>query len=137
MNPTRIALGLLLIVAGALHFLTPGTYEAMMPGWLPLHTEAVLLSGIAEIIGGLTLVVERWKRFGCWWSIAVLVAVFPANIAMAISPNEIEWVREQGFPDWALWGRLLLQPLLMLLIWWSCDRPPLISRPKAQPGRIT
>jgi uncharacterized membrane protein len=133
-KPTRIALGVLLTFAGVMHFVIPGTYEQMMPGWLPLHREAVLLSGLAEIIGGMALLVERWKRFGCWWSIALLIAIFPANIQMALTPDQVGWLEGQEVPGWLLWVRLVLQPGLMLLIWWACDKPALPGRsdqPKA------
>lgn len=104
-----------------------------MPDWLPLHREAVLISGLAEIIGGIALIVERWKRFGCWWSIALLLAIFPANVQMALTPDQVEWLAGRDVPGWLLWFRLALQPALMLLIWWACGRPHLTGR-SATPG---
>ncbi|MBU3691007.1 MAG: DoxX family membrane protein [Solirubrobacterales bacterium] len=133
-GPVRIVrylLGVFFVLAGANHFLSPDTYLEMMPSWIPLHGPAVFWSGVAEVVGGIALLVDRWKRFGCWWTIALLIAVFPANIQMAITPDQIPWVAERNFPDWLLWVRLLLQPLLMYLVWWSCDRPPLVRRSPA------
>lgn len=107
----------LFIVAGALHFIKPRTYEAMMPPWIPMHAEAVAVSGVAEIVGGLALLPDRTARIGGLWLIALLVAVFPANVHMAVNPDQIRGLDEAGIPQWALWLRLPLQPLAMWLIW--------------------
>ena len=119
----RYLLGVFFVVAGANHFISPDTYLEMMPEWMPLHGPAVFWSGVAEVAGGLMLFFDRTARAGGVFLILVLIAVFPANIQMAIAPDEVEWVAKQRLPDWALWVRLALQPLLMYVIWWACGRP--------------
>ncbi len=114
----------LFIVAGALHFIKPQTYEAMMPPWIPMHAESVAVSGVAEIVGGLALIPDRTARIGGLWLIALLVAVFPANVHMAVNPDQIRGLDETGIPNWALWLRLPLQPLVMWLIWRSVRGAP-------------
>ena len=117
MKILRYAIGILFIFAGALHFARPKPYLAMMPPWIPLHKEAVAVSGVAEIAGGLALFPDRTARFGAWWLIALLVAVFPANVHMAINPDQIKGLDKTGIPTWALWARLPLQPLAIWLVW--------------------
>jgi len=117
MKILRYAIGTLFIFAGALHFARPKPYLAMMPPWIPLHKEAVAVSGVAEIAGGLALFPDRTARFGAWWLIALLVAVFPANVHMAINPDQIKGLDKTGIPTWALWARLPLQPLAIWLVW--------------------
>ena len=117
MKILRYAIGTLFIFAGALHFARPKPYLAMMPPWIPLHKEAVAVSGVAEIAGGLALFPDRTARFGAWWLIALLVAVFPANVHMAINPDQITGLDKTGIPTWALWARLPLQPLAIWLVW--------------------
>lgn len=114
----------LFIVAGALHFIKPQTYEAMMPPWIPMHAESVAVSGVAEIVGGLALIPDRTARIGGLWLIALLVAVFPANVHMAVNPEQIRGLDETGIPQWALWLRLPLQPLVTWLIWRSVRDSP-------------
>jgi len=116
MRVLRAALGPVFIVAGVLHFVRPGPYEQMMPPWIPLHREAVLVSGIGEVVGGAALLDRRTARFGFWWLAALLVAVFPANVYMATDPEEIPWVSKSGVPRILLWARLPLQPLMILLL---------------------
>ena len=116
MRVLRAALGLVFIVAGVLHFVRPRPYEQMMPPWIPLHREAVLVSGIGEVVGGAALLDRRTARFGFWWLAALLVAVFPANVYMATDPEEIPWVSKSGVPRILLWARLPLQPLMILLL---------------------
>jgi uncharacterized membrane protein len=115
----RRVFAVLFIVAGVLHFKIPRTYEAMMPPWIPLHSEAVAVSGVAEIFGGLLLIPDRTAKFGGWWLIALLVAVFPANVHMAVNYNDIRGLQNSSIPQWALWLRLPLQPLAMYLVWKS------------------
>ena len=98
-------------VAGALHFLRPEMYEAIMPDYVPAHRELVLASGAAEIAGALGVVPQRTRRLAGIWLAATLVAVFPANIDMALHPD-----RYPGLSPGLLWGRLALQPLA---IWWA------------------
>jgi uncharacterized membrane protein len=75
------------VIAGALHFVIPRSYEAMLPRYLPAHRELVLASGVAEIAGGVGLMHPRTRTWAAWWLIATLVAVFPANVNMALDPD--------------------------------------------------
>jgi uncharacterized membrane protein len=97
--------------AGALHFLRPGMYEAIMPAYLPAHRELVLASGAAEIAGAVMVVFPRTRRLGGLWLAATLVAMFPANVNMALHPD-----RYASLGPILLWARL---PLQGLLVWWA------------------
>ena len=116
MKSLRTILGLVFILAGVLHFVRPKPYEQMMPPWIPLHREAVLASGVGEVLGGAALLDRRTARFGFWCLAALLVAVFPANVYMATDPERIPWVARRGIPRALLWARLPLQPLMILLL---------------------
>ena len=74
-----------MVGAGLNHFIAADTYVAMMPSALPAHRALVYLSGIAEIAGGLGLILPATRRWAAWGLIALLVAVFPANVNMAIN----------------------------------------------------
>ena len=105
--------GLLFIAAGANHFRDPDFYVHIMPPYLPWHRELVLLSGACEIVLGGLLLVPRYSRYAAWGLIALLVAVFPANLHMAMNPDL--------FPKLgpvALWGRLPLQGVLIAWAYW-------------------
>jgi uncharacterized membrane protein len=103
--------------AGAMHFVIPRSYEAIMPPSLPKHREAVVVSGIAEIVGGAAVLARPTRRFARWWLLALLLAVFPANVHMAINPEQVRGLDLERIPRWALWARLPLQPLAMLWVW--------------------
>jgi uncharacterized membrane protein len=107
----RRLFGPLFIVTGLLHFLIPRTYEAIMPDYLPAERELVYVSGVAEMTGGAALLHPRTRRYGMWLSIATLVAVFPANLHMALNADRYD------FPPAALWARLPLQVLLIAWAW--------------------
>jgi uncharacterized membrane protein len=102
---------------GTLHFVIPRSFEAIMPPSLPRHREAVIVSGAAEIAGGAMVVPRRTRRLARWWLLGLLVAVFPANIHMAINPEQVRGLDLGKVPRWALWARLPLQPLAMLWVW--------------------
>jgi uncharacterized membrane protein len=104
-------------LAGTMHFVVPRSYEAMMPPSFPRHGEAVVVSGLAEIAGGLAVLPRRSRRFARWWLLALLVAVFPANVHMAVNPEQVRGLDLDRIPRWALWARLPLQPLAMLWVW--------------------
>ena len=76
--------------AGSLHFLIPGFYLSMMPPWLPWHLELVYLSGVFEVLGGVGLLVPRLRRVACWGLIALLLAVFPANVQYTLNAHAAE-----------------------------------------------
>ena len=100
------------IGAGVNHFVMPRAYEQIVPPRLA-GSKALLvkLSGVAEIAGGVGVLVPRTRRVSGLWLIALLAAVFPANVHMARTPERFPRV-----PRWALHGRLPLQPLMM---WWA------------------
>ena len=107
----RWVLALLMTFAGVMHFVRPGGFVRIVPAWLPAPELLVYVSGAAEIALGLGLLVRRTRRWAAWGLIALLVAVFPANVNMAV--NHI------GFgsgptPAWVLWARLPLQAVLIL-----------------------
>ena len=111
----RRLFGIFFTVAGVLHFVRPGMYEAIMPDYLPAHRELVYASGIAEIAGGLGTLHPATRKAGSWLSIATLVAVFPANVDMAIHPDQYPKIPGGAA---ALYARL---PLQALAIWWAYE----------------
>jgi uncharacterized membrane protein len=98
--------------AGVNHYVMRKAYEQIVPPRLqPQATRVVYVSGVAELVGGLAVLSERTRRPAGVWLIALLAAVFPANLYMARTPE-----RFHGIPRWALYARLPLQPLMM---WWA------------------
>jgi uncharacterized membrane protein len=112
MSTARTILGAFFIGAGSMHFARPRWYRAIMPRSLPAHRELVAASGVAEIVGGLAVLPSRTARAGGWWLIATLVAVFPANVSMALRPEDFARI-----PRAALWARLPLQGVFVAWVW--------------------
>ena len=102
--------GLFFVFAGVMHFVIPRTYERAMPPYVPAHTELVYASGVAEIIGGLATLHPATRRFGSAFSIATLLAVFPANVHMALNADDF---RDVPGGEAALWARLPVQALFI------------------------
>jgi uncharacterized membrane protein len=116
MTPKRIlrwVLTVFMVAAGINHFLSPEPYVAMVPDALPSHALLVQISGIAEILGGLGLILPRTRRLAAWGIIALLVAVFPANINMAVNDLPLGTTHVASA---LLWARL---PLQLVLIAWA------------------
>jgi uncharacterized membrane protein len=97
------------VVAGVMHFVIPRSYEAIVPDRLPARRALVYVSGMAEIAGGAGVLHPRTRRLASRWSAATLVAVFPANVNMALNPNRF---RVPGGAV-ALWLRLPVQALFV------------------------
>jgi uncharacterized membrane protein len=114
---SRALLGVTFIATGVLHFVKPRMYEAIMPRYLPAHRELVYASGVAEIAGGAGVLYPRTRRAAGWWLIATLLAVFPANVEMAVHAK-----RFKRFPPAALWARLPLQGVLIAWAWLTAAR---------------
>ena len=106
----RRLFGIVFALAGVMHFVKPDFYEAIMPDYLPAHRELVYASGVAEIAGGLGTLHPRTRRVASWWSIATLLAVFPANVDMALHPEQYKDVPGGAV---ALYARLPLQALFI------------------------
>jgi uncharacterized membrane protein len=98
--------------AGTLHFLRPAMYLKIMPPYIPWHVAMVRISGVFEILGGLGLLLPATRRAAAWGLVALLIAVFPANLYMATNPIEAGAV---SIAPMIRWGRL---PLQLLLAWW-------------------
>lgn len=121
---SRYALAAFMAGAGAMHFIVPGVYEKIVPRWLGHERAVVRWSGVAEALCGALLALPRTKRAGAWLTVVTLLAVYPANVQMAI---------EAGVPRDALGlGTWLRLPLQVPLIGWAYrhtgDRP---ARPRS------
>lgn len=99
---------------GVLHFVSPKGFERIVPRWLPAPRALVYLSGAAELAGGLGLLIPFTQVWAAWGLIALYVAVFPANVNMAV--NDLPLGR-QKLPKWALWARLPLQAVFIAWAW--------------------
>jgi uncharacterized membrane protein len=109
---SRLLLGVAFIGAGVNHFVMPGPYEAIVPPSMKSRARSlVAVSGVAEMAGGLGVLLPWTRRFAGLGLIALLGAVFPANLYMARAPESFRRI-----PRWALYARLPLQPLMM---WWA------------------
>jgi uncharacterized membrane protein len=98
------------ILAGTLHFVMPKFYMKMMPSYIPFHHELIYVSGLAEIILGFGLLNHNFMRLSAWGIIALLVAVFPANVYAYTDKVDL------GVPQWVLLVRI---PLQGVLIYWA------------------
>ena len=116
MTWSRRALAAFFAFTGTLHFVIPRSYEAMVPPGVPAR-EAVAISGVAEIAGGLAVLHPRTRRLGRWELLVLLLAVFPANVHMAVNPEQVRGLDLNKVPRWVLWARLPLQPLAMIWVW--------------------
>jgi uncharacterized membrane protein len=104
-------MSLIYFAAGVYHFINPKMYMRIMPSYLPFHLPLVYISGVAEIIVAILLIPESTRPLGAWLTIALLIAVFPANIQMAVS----FWQKQHS----GLWIALLRLPLQLVLIYWA------------------
>lgn len=119
-RPLLYLMGPLYVLAGVMHFVSPEAFERIVPPSLPRPRALVYLSGVAEIVLGVGVLCPRTRRRSAWGLVALLVAVFPANVHMAreeMVPGGVpDWAR--GLAEVALWLRLPLQGLLVGWAWW-------------------
>jgi len=113
------AMGIFYIAAGINHFARPAFYAAVMPPYIPQPLLMIDISGVAEVLGGVGVLVPnkfvfpRTRAAAAWGIVALLIAVSPVHINMCLHPQQFPQL-----PVWALWVRLALQ--LPLIGWaWS------------------
>ena len=120
-RPLLYVMGPGYVVAGILHFVVPELYVQIIPPILPAPLALVYLSGVAEIAVGVGLLIPRTRRYAAWATIALLVAIFPANVYMATSMVAIEGLGGGDPSSTARWLRLPLQGVLILWAYWYTD----------------
>ncbi len=116
----RWLLAVFFIGAGLNHFRAPEFYRAMMPPWLPAPDLLIYASGVAEILGGLGVLIPATRRWAGWGLIVLLIAIFPANLHLALNDAPLPGV---NVPAWVLWARLPLQAVLIAWVWWTSLSP--------------
>ena len=120
-NLNLLGLSVFFIYFGVDHFINPDFYLSIMPPSFPMHLEAVYISGLFEILGGIGVLLSKTRKLAGWGLFALLIAVYPANIYMALTP--------EAFPDIplsALYFRLVLQ---FLFFYWAYS----VTRPSFNP----
>lgn len=112
----RLAAAIFFVAAGVNHFVKPDFYRKIVPPGFGSPAVLVAVSGVAEIAGGIGLLIPWLRRWAGWGLIALLIAVFPANIYMAVSPQRIP---DLHFARWTLWLRLPLQGVFIVWVWYA------------------
>ena len=110
-NTSLYVMSALYICAGLNHFWHPSFYVKIMPSYLPYHLELVYISGVFEIVCGLLLIPSATRKTSAWLTIALLVAVYPANIQMALN------YYNENNPDF--WISIVRLPIQFIFIWWA------------------
>ena len=96
-----------------MHFAIPRAYQSIVPPYMAeWKRELVAISGVAELAGGLAVLPARTRRGARWWLLATLIAVYPANVHMALNSDDFPRV-----PRTALWARLPVQGVIAWLTW--------------------
>lgn len=111
----RVILAISIIIVGITHFSSPDTYVKIVPSGLPYPLQLVYISGVFEVLGGIGLLVPNVSQFSAWGLIALFIAVFPANINMAVNHIHLD-----NIPDspWFQAVRLPFQAVLIAWAWW-------------------
>jgi uncharacterized membrane protein len=120
-SPLRWLAAIFFVAAGISHFLSPGSFRRIVPPIFPAPHLLVAISGACEIAGGAGLLIRPLRRPAAWGLIALLIAVFPANIHMALAPGPTTSGR---IPVWLLWLRLPLQPVMIAWVWFVSFATP-------------
>ncbi len=102
---------ILYLAAGINHFVHPGMYRRIVPAFLPLKNELVVISGFCEILFAILLLPVATRVFAAWAIIILLIAIFPANIQMMLNYHRRS--------DSRLWLTVVRLPLQFVLIWWA------------------
>ncbi len=111
---SRYLLSAIFLISGTSHFVNAALYVTAMPPYLPWHLELVYISGVAEIALGVALLIRRYAEWAGWSLIALCIAVFPANVHMAMNAELFP-----SLPVIGLWLRLPTQALLIAWIAWA------------------
>jgi uncharacterized membrane protein len=111
----RVLLAVFIILAGTLHFVIPDPFVKIVPSSLSHPLALVYISGVCEIVGGIGLLLPPVSQAAAWGLILLFIAVFPANINMAVHNIDLP-----GIPDSSVlrWGRLPLQAVLITWAGW-------------------
>lgn len=120
----RLTLAIIMTLMGVLHFLHPAEFAAMVPRWLPSPHALVFVSGLAEVAGGVGLVVAPVQRAAAIGLVLLYIAVFPANINMAVNHISPPGMHVSSA---LLWARLPFQLLFIGWAWWL-SRPSKATR---------
>lgn len=116
-----VLMSLGLMTMGVLHFVAVDAFVAVMPPYLPWHRELVLISGAFEFVLGAAALVPRLRPWAGWGIALLLIAVFPANVHMAMS--HVGLPGEEPPPSWALWARLPFQAVFIAVALWTTKNP--------------
>lgn len=109
-----IGLAILFTTAGVLHFVVPSLFVRIIPAFLEHKLALVYISGVFEILGGVAVLLRKTRKLAGTGLIALLIAVFPANINMALNSQDFA-----NIPVIMLWVRLPLQFVLIGWVWWA------------------
>ena len=109
----RWLLGLCFVAAGLNHFIAPRFYLPIMPPALPWPLALIYVSGVAEILGGIGVLIPSMRKLAGWGLIALLIAIFPANLYAAFHGAG-------SIPPWILWARLPFQVVFIAWVYWTC-----------------
>jgi len=115
----RVFVALAMVLVGVLHFMKPQGFVAIVPKFLPEPLLLVYVSGVCEIAGGIGILVPKTRRAAGIGLIALYIAVFPANINMAVNgiqPDGMEVSKA------AAWFRLPFQLLFIAVAYWVAVR---------------
>lgn len=109
----RVILAICIVVAGILHFVVPVPFIRIVPGFLPYPAALVYISGVIEIGLGIALLIPPISHLAAWGLVALFIAVYPANLNMAINGIEIA-----GIPN-TWWFQAIRLPFQFVLIAWA------------------
>jgi len=102
------------LTGGIAHFIAADFFIKAMPDYLGYHKELVIISGVFEILGAIGILIPKFRLLAGYGLIALMIAVFPANIHMALHPE-----RYSNIPEGLLYIRLPLQFIFIWFVWWA------------------
>lgn len=109
----RVLLAVLMILAGLSHFFADGVYLKIYPPMLPYSATMVYFTGVAEVLGGISLLIRRVSQAAAWGFVILFIAVYPANINMAVNHIHLD-----NIPD-GNWFQAIRLPFQFVLIAWA------------------